>query len=73
MKLRAKLGSDFDRAVVILSNYKAANGKTYKSDYAAILNWVIGRITEEKAKRTQSSGMSQAQRLAMQAIGGMNG
>lgn len=31
----------------ILSNYKGANGKKYKSDYKAILNWVIKRTNEE--------------------------
>jgi len=29
--------------ISILDNYKGANGKVYKSDYRAILNWVIDR------------------------------
>lgn len=73
MKLREKLGlpEKFDLAISILSNYKASSGKRYKSDYAAILNWVIGRVEEEFAKRRGSTtGMSQAQRLAIGMAGG---
>lgn len=39
-----------NRCVEILDNYKGANGKKYKSDYRAILNWVISRYKEEKNK-----------------------
>lgn len=39
------------RAIEILDNYKGSNGKTYKSDYRAILNWVIDRVNEEFGKR----------------------
>ena len=35
------------RCIEILDNYKGANGKRYKSDYRAILNWVITRYEEE--------------------------
>ena len=38
------------RMVVILDNYKGANGKKYKSDYRAILNWVVDRYKEESTK-----------------------
>ena len=31
----------------VLDNYKGANGKKYKSDYRAILNWVVKRAKEE--------------------------
>jgi len=71
MKLREKLGVRFDRAVEILSNYKASSGKRYKSDYAATLNWVIDRVEEETRKNVSS--MSQAQRLAIGMLGGANG
>ena len=30
-----------------LSNYKGANGKKYKSDYLAILNWVVDKAKKE--------------------------
>lgn len=71
MKLREKLGMKFDRAVSILSNYKASSGKRYKSDYAATLNWVIARMEEEDRKK--GGNISQAQRLAMTMLGGVNG
>lgn len=35
------------RMVEVLNNYKGATGKRYKSDYLAILNWVVKRIKEE--------------------------
>ena len=31
-----------------LDNYKAANGKRYKSDYRAILSWVVDSIPKDK-------------------------
>ena len=31
----------------ILDNYKGAKGKRYKSDYRAILSWVVGKYKEE--------------------------
>ena len=37
------------RMIEILDNYKGAKGKTYKSDYRAILNWVVKRHQEEGA------------------------
>ena len=51
-KLLQKLGeAGTDRVVEILNNYKGANGKRYKSDYMAILNWVIRRYREEAPAR----------------------
>ena len=39
-----------NRCIEILDNYKGANGKKYKSDYRAILTWVIDRYEEEQRK-----------------------
>lgn len=51
-KLLTAYGEDkTKRAIEILDNYKGANGKTYKSDYRAILNWVMDRVTEELNKK----------------------
>ena len=37
-------GEEFTEACIVrLNNYKGANGKEYKSDYLAILNWVVKR------------------------------
>lgn len=33
--------------IEILNNYKGANGKKYKSDYLAILNWVIDKTKKD--------------------------
>jgi len=40
------------RMIEILSNYKGASGKKYKSDYLAILNWVVERYKGELQKKT---------------------
>jgi hypothetical protein len=36
-----------DILITILNNYKGSNGKKYKSDYLAILNWVIDRAKND--------------------------
>lgn len=38
------------RCVELLDNYKGSSGKSYKDDYRAIHNWVLGRYHEEQAK-----------------------
>jgi len=60
--LVAKLGSEerVRLCIEILDNYKGANGKKYKSDYRAILNWVIKRLEEDEQK---SGGKSPPQEL----------
>lgn len=44
------------KMIEVLDNYKGANGKKYKSDYRAILNWVVGKVKGEKNERHQQSG-----------------
>jgi len=52
--LVAKLGEEATkRCIEILDNYKGATGKKYKSDYRAILNWVVERYEEEKRRNQQ--------------------
>jgi hypothetical protein len=46
------------RCIEILDNYKGSSGKTYKSDYRAILNWVIKRYEEERQKPQPGTGYS---------------
>lgn len=45
-KLIGKYGAERTAlAIEMLDNYKGANGKKYKSDYRAILNWVIEKAS----------------------------
>ena len=47
-----KYGEKFtQRCIEVLNNYKGACGKKYKSDYLAILNWVVGRVDQEGIKK----------------------
>lgn len=48
------------RMIEILDNYKGANGKKYKSDYRAILTWVVKRVEEELCKRGHDNGIRAA-------------
>lgn len=41
---------DVKGMISVLDNYKGQNGKRYKSDYRAILNWVVNAYFERKAK-----------------------
>lgn len=51
-KLLEKFGEEkTKRAVEILDNYKGQSGRSYESDYRAILNWTIERVNEEFEKR----------------------
>lgn len=43
--------ADTSRLVEILDNHKGATGKTYVSDYRAILSWCVNRLAEERARR----------------------
>lgn len=52
------------RMIEILDNYKGSKGKKYKSDYKAILNWVVDRYNEEVMKygdQRQTSGSNDNQ------------
>lgn len=53
--LEKKLGSKANvmRAIEILDNYKGSSGKKYKSDYKAILTWVVSELE----KRIQSGSI----------------
>ena len=48
------------RMIEILDNYKGSKGAKYKSDYRAILNWVVNRFNEENERhgnqRTTTTG-----------------
>lgn len=55
-KLVSTYGKDFvDQCITVLDNYKGSNGKTYKSDYRAILNWVVDKVKEQQAKNKKDA------------------
>ena len=46
-KLIEKYGEDITKEMIeVLDNYKGSKGKTYKSDYRAILSWVVDKVTK---------------------------
>ena len=52
-----KFGEQQVREMIeILDNYKGANGKRYKSDYRAILSWVVGEYAKRKQERERNKG-----------------
>jgi hypothetical protein len=54
-KLFARYGKrDAMEMIEYLDNYKGAYGKTYKSDYRAILVWVADAVYEKRAKRAKA-------------------
>ena len=55
-KLVSTYGTEFtDQCIKILDNYKGSKGKEYKSDYRAILSWVV----DEAKKRKQENKYAQ--------------
>ena len=55
-KLVDKYGKDFtDKCIEVLDNYKGSSGKKYKSDYRAILTWVVGKVNENKQKEKKTN------------------
>ena len=63
-KLVEKFGNDkvVKSAIEILNNYKASNGKKYKSDYHALIGWVYDKIQKENPQPVlfENSGMGGA-------------
>lgn len=54
-KLNSKYGADATLEMInMLSNYKGSTGKKYKSDYKAILSWVVDKY-EKRANEVQKS------------------
>lgn len=53
---------NFNDVISRLSSYKAQKGVKYKSDYAAILNWVLNRCVEEKNKTDGRKSFQQIER-----------
>lgn len=52
-KLITKHGEHNTKILIdILNNYKGSNGKKYKDDYLAILNWVVDKAKQDGKFRT---------------------
>jgi hypothetical protein len=52
-------GKEFtEECITVLNNYKLSSGKTYKSDYHAILTWVVNRVNKDKGGNTTRSHYS---------------
>lgn len=47
-----------DEMIKVLDNYKGASGKTYKSDYRAILQWVIDRVKPKTGTKPNGNAQS---------------
>lgn len=65
-KLVSTYGTEFtDQCIKILDNYKGSKGKKYKSDYRAILSWVVDESNKRKqenkynSRKTEYNGYSQ--------------
>ena len=55
-KLCVTYSNEFaDQCITFLDNYKGANGRKYKSDYRAILNWVVGAVQEHNKKNAKNN------------------
>lgn len=53
-KLVSTYGKDVsDQCITVLDDYKGSNGKKYKSDYRAILSWVVDKVKKEKPREPQ--------------------
>lgn len=54
-KLISTYSKEFaDQCIEVLDNYKGSSGKKYKSDYRAILNWVIDEVKKRKKAITNA-------------------
>lgn len=51
------------KMIEVLDNYKGSSGKKYKSDYRAILSWVVDKVTKEggSGKLSGNSGKNKKQ------------
>ena len=58
-KLVSTYGKDFaDQCIKKLDNYKGSSGKNYKSDYRAILSWVVDEIKKGQPINNKKGGMN---------------
>lgn len=60
------------RMIDVLDNYKGAKGAKYKSDYRAILNWVVDRVLEEDRRNAKSQASPWQSRYGRDTSTGSN-
>ena len=61
-KLVSTYGKEFaNQCIQVLDNYKGSNGKTYKSDYRAILTWVVDEVKKRNQTNTKKSNFTSRQ------------
>ena len=71
IKLRKALGDGYGRAVEYLSCWKvnhARQARKIRSDYAAIVQWVAARISEERRKEPRKSFRRQDEEIREQRL-----
>lgn len=55
-KLVSTYGTDFvNQCIEILDNYKGSKGKEYKSDYRAILSWVVDEVQKRQKEQRRTN------------------
>ena len=54
------------RCIEILDNYKGSKGATYKSDYRAILSWVVGKYEKEYGNIPVKKPISEAEQAEIE-------
>ena len=58
-KLVSTYSKEFaDQCIEVLDNYKGSSGKKYKSDYRAILTWVIDEVKKRKITNAKTSNFT---------------
>ncbi len=68
-KLIEKHGADATKAMIEKLNvFKGANGKKYKSDYMAILNWVVDWYSQGKVKSIKSETYEEKKQRILKEI-----
>ena len=70
-KLVSTYGKDFaDQCITVLDNYKGSSGKNYKSDYRAILNWVIDKVKEKQPKENKKTSYQNYEQRDIKSFNG---
>lgn len=70
-KLVSTYGKEFaDQCIEKLDNYKGSSGKNYKSDYRAILSWVVDQVKGKKGTNKPSNAYVNSQQKEFENLDG---